>query len=121
MMALRGMHAELRPYAEYAHAIADHFGVTTRVASVARTWNEQQKLYERYQTAVRRGRFPSAQVPYPANAPGDSAHQFGMAWDSQVDPQYQQWWNEVRRWIGFKVYDHDAPHAEYPDWRAVVQ
>jgi len=121
MMALRGMHEELRPYAEYAHAIADYFGVTARVASVARSWNEQQRLYERYQTAVRRGRFPSAQVPYPANAPGDSAHQYGLAWDSQVAPEYRQWWKEVRRWIGFTVYDHDAPHAELPDWRAVVR
>lgn len=121
MIALRGMHAELRPYAEYAHAIANHFGVTARVASVTRSWNAQQRLHERYVAARAAGRFPSPQVPYPANAPGDSAHQFGLAWDSQVEPQYRQWWKEVRRWVGFRVYDHDAPHAELPDWRAVVR
>ncbi len=121
MIALRGMRAELRPYAEYAHAIADHFNVTARVASVSRTWNEQQRLYNRYVAARAAGSFPSAAVPYPANAPGDSAHQYGLAWDSQVAPEYRQWWKEVRRWIGFMVYDHDAPHAELPGWRAVVR
>jgi len=121
VIALRGMHAELRPYAEYAHAIANHFGVSARVASVARSWNQQQRLYERYVAARATGRFPSPEVPYPANAPGDSAHQFGLAWDSQVAPQYRQWWKGVRRWIGFTVYDHDAPHAELPDWRAWIR
>ncbi len=120
MIALRGLHSQLRPYAEYAHTIAQHFGVTPRVASVRRNWNEQQVLYERYMTAVRQGRFPSPSQPYPANAPGDSAHQFGLAWDSQVAPEYRQWWQDVRRWVGFTVYDHDAPHAELPGWRAVV-
>ena len=121
MIALRGLDARLRPYAEYAHAIAAHYGVIPRVASVRRTWSEQQRLYSRYALAVQQGRFPSPAVPYPANAPGDSAHQFGLAWDSQVAPQFQQWWKDVRRWVGFTVYDHDAPHAELPGWRAVVQ
>ncbi len=121
MIALRGMRRELRPYAEYAHAIANHFGVTARVASVHRSWNAQQLLYNKHVACVKAGRYPSPQCPYPANAPGDSAHQFGLAWDSQVDPQYQQWWKEVRRWIGFTVYDHDAPHAELPGWRAAVR
>lgn len=121
MIALRGMHATIRPYAEYAHAIADHFGVTARVASVYRSWNAQQVLYQRHLTCRRAGKYPSPECPYPANAPGDSAHQYGLAWDSLVEPQYRQWWKDVRRWIGFKVYDHDAPHAEYPNWRAVVR
>ena len=112
MIALRGMHAELRPYAEYAHTLAEHYGITPRVASVRRSWNEQQRLYERYL---------AGQSRYPANAPGDSAHQYGLAWDSVVDEPYKQWWVAVRRWIGFTVYDHDDPHAELPGWRAVVR
>jgi hypothetical protein len=121
MIALRGLDARLRPYAEYAHAIAAYYGITPRVASVRRTWSEQERLHARYVAARAAGRFPSPAVPYPANAPGDSAHQFGLAWDSQVTPQYRQWWKDVRRWVGFTVYDHDAPHAELPGWRAVVQ
>jgi len=121
MIALRGMHEDLRPYAEYAHAIAEYYGVPVRVASVHRSWNAQQELYRRYVGCLERGEFPSAHCPYPANAPGDSAHNFGLAWDSVVAPEYEQWWKDVRRWVGFKVYDHDAPHAEYPNWRAIVQ
>lgn len=121
MIALRGLAEELRPYAEYAHAIAEYYGVTPRVASVSRSWNEQQRLYERYVACRNAGKFPSPECPYPANAPGDSAHQYGLAWDSVVAPELQEWWNDVRRWIGFTVYDHDGPHAELPGWRAVVQ
>jgi len=121
VLSLRGMHADLRPYAEYAHAIADHFNVSARVASVSRSWNEQQNLYDRYVACRNAGRFPSPQCPYPANAPGDSAHQFGLAWDSTVAPEHQMWWNEVRRWVGWQVYDHDGPHAELPGWRAAVR
>ena len=121
MIAVRGMHEQLRPYAEYAHAIAEHFNVPVRVASVRRTWNEQQYLYARYVACRNAGRFPSPECPYPANAPGDSAHQYGLAWDSIVAPEHQTGWNEVRRWVGWKVYDHDAPHAELPGWRAVVR
>lgn len=121
MIALRGMRDEIRPYAEYAHAIAEFYNVTARVASVTRDWNEQQRLYNRYVACKNAGRFPSPECPYPANAPGDSAHNFGLAWDSVVEPQYKKWWVDVRRWVGFTVYDHDDPHAELPSWRAVVQ
>lgn len=120
MIALRGMHDELRPYAEYAHALAEHYGVTARVTSVYRTWANQERLRQRYEAAVAAGRFPSPEQPYPANRPGDSAHQYGLAWDSTVAPEHRQWWKDVRRWIGFEVFDHDAPHAELPGWRAVV-
>lgn len=121
MIALRGMHTELRPYAEYALAVAEYFNVPVRVASVYRTWNEQSALYNRYQACRAAGLYPSPECPYPANAPGDSAHNYGLAWDSVVDEQYEQWWKEVRRMIGWQVYDHDAPHAELPGWRTVVR
>ena len=120
MFSLRGMQADLRPYAEYAHAIANYYGIYPRVASVRRPWEEQQRLHDRYQRALADGTFPSREVPYPANPPGESAHQFGLAWDTVVPPEFEQWWKDLRRWIGFTVYDHDAPHAELPGWREVV-
>lgn len=120
MISLRGLHADLRPYAEYAHRLANSYGVYPRVASVSRSWEEQQRLRTRYERAVASGTFPSAHCPYPANRPGDSAHNYGLAWDSVVEPEQQEFWTEVRRWVGFRVYGHDSPHAEYPDWRSLL-
>lgn len=121
MIALRGLHQALRPAAEYTHAVAESLGIHPRVTSVERSWNEQQRLYERYLRCKAAGRFPSPECPYPANPPGFSAHQFGLAWDSVVPPEQQEAWTAIRRWVGWQVYDHDAVHAELPGWREVVQ
>jgi len=111
MIAFRGLHSDLRPYAEYTCAIAKAYGVHPRVTSVRRTWVEQDALYRNYLAGRSR---------YPANPPGQSAHEHGLAWDSTVAPEHQDWWTAVRRWVGWQVYDHDAPHAELPGWRQVV-
>lgn len=121
MIALRGLGPGLRPWAEYAVKWAEYVGIPVRVTSVVRTWAEQATLYRRYRTAVGSGRFPSASVPYPANRPGDSAHQYRLAWDSVVSPEFQNDWNEIRRQIGWTVPSNDLIHAEYPGWRNYVR
>jgi hypothetical protein len=64
------------------------------------------------------GRTPECR--YPANRPGDSAHNFGLAWDSTVDPQFQGWWDYVRSAVGFQVLPNDRIHAQLPSWRRYV-
>lgn len=117
MIALRGLHVDLRPWAQYAIDLAEWYGIPVTVTSVNRTWSQQAALYQRYRTAVENGSFPSARVRYPANPPGQSAHQYGMAWDSVVSPQDQTDWNQIRSEIGWMVPSNDVIHSELFGWR----
>ena len=108
MIALRGLDAGLRPYAEWAMDIAHHYGVEPTVTSVYRSWSEQERL---------RQRFLAGQSRWPANKPGDSAHNYGWAWDSVVPAQQQQLWDQIRRYVGWEVLENDIIHAQVPGWR----
>lgn len=119
---LSGLHEWLRPNADWCLKVAAHYGVPVDVTSTLRPWEEQQRLRERWERA---GRPPSCiktatGLVCPANRPGDSAHQYGLAWDSVVAPRYQAWWNMVRRLAGFDVLANDEIHAELPQWRRYV-
>jgi len=106
---LRGLDPRVRERAELALAWAHRYGLTVTVTSGYRSWAEQEKLYRE---------FVAGRSQFPANRPGDSAHNFGFAWDSVV-PANQQWsWNYLRRYAGFEVLEHDIIHAQVPNWRA---
>ena len=117
MIALRGLHNALRPWAQYAIDLARWYGIPVTVTSVNRTWSQQAALYARYRAALDSGSFPSASVRYPANPPGQSAHQYGMAWDSVVSPRDQPDWNSIRAEIGWLVPSNDSIHAELSGWQ----
>lgn len=110
-MRLSGLADWIRPYAEWCLAVADYYGVTVTVTSTFRSWAEQERLRRRWEDGL---------SPWPANRPGDSAHQYGLAWDSVVHPDLQPWWDYVRRYAGFEVLDNDAIHAQVPSWRQLV-
>ena len=112
MIQLRGLHSQLRPYAEYAVQVAHAYGLRPVVTSAYRSNAEQARLYNR---------FRSGQSRYPANRPGDSAHNYGLAWDSWVPDEDSSTWVEIRRWIGWGVPANDLIHAELPDWRRYLQ
>jgi len=105
-----------------ALAWAVYYGLTVTVGSGLRSLSEQAALRSRWEACVRRGERvwpgnPNSACRYPANRPGDSAHNFGLAFDSSV-PDSQQWvWDYLRRYAGFHVPAGDLPHAEVPDWR----
>jgi hypothetical protein len=111
-MGLRGLQAWLRPYAEWCLEVANYYGVPVVVTSTYRSWSEQQEL---------RTRWERGQSRWPANRPGDSAHNYGLAWDSTVPSWAQTWWNDVRRAAGFEVLSNDEIHAQYPRWRDLVR
>jgi hypothetical protein len=119
---LRGLHPLVRQRAELALAWAHRYGLLVTITSTLRTWAEQTKLRTQFESCVAKGEEiepgnPNPACRYPANEPGDSAHNFGLAWDSWV-PAQQQWaWNYLRRQAGFHVPGHDQIHAEVPDWR----
>lgn len=122
---LAGLHPLVRDAAETALAWAKWYGLTVTVTSGLRTLQEQTALRQRYERCLARGERiypgnPNPECRYPANRPGDSSHNFGLAWDSDV-PDHQQWaWNYLRRYAGFHVPDNDPVHAEVPNWRNYI-
>lgn len=118
---LLALDPSIKPAAEWALGWADFYGVPVTIISGRRTMDEQRSLRRNFEQCVATGRFPSPpDCKFPANRPGDSAHNFGLAWDSVVPDRYMPWWMHVRRLAGFEVRDSDAPHAEYPNWRGFV-
>jgi len=122
MMQLAGLDPELRPYAEAAISTARQYGISVTVTSARRTWAQQTELREHWLRCVSAGKAystdPALHCQYPANAPGDSAHNYGLAFDSVVEPRFQHAWNVIRQWHGFRVPENDIIHAEVPNWRA---
>ena len=108
---LSGLHREVREAADWTLAVADHYGVPITVTSGFRSWEDQTRLYNRFRAGNSR---------FPANRPGDSSHNFGLAFDSTVDPSLQDWWNAVRRYVGFEVLPNDLIHAQVFNWRQHV-
>lgn len=111
MIQLRGMHPALRPYAEYAHQWANYAGFRPVVTSVYRTWEEQTRLRQRWESGLSN---------FPANRPGDSAHNYGLAWDSWVEERHRPAWRAIREYVGFRVPENDWIHGELPNWRNYV-
>ena len=117
-MKLRGLDPAVRAAAQWTLDVAQYYGVPVTVTSGYRSLAQQRTLRAQHEQCVREGRYPGPPpCAWPANRPGDSAHNFGWAWDSVVPSRYQSWWNELRRYAGFRVPDHDAIHAEVPNWR----
>jgi LAS superfamily LD-carboxypeptidase LdcB len=91
------------------------------VTSCYRSWAEQDRLYRQFLKCKAAGEVisPANKKPecrYPANPPGASGHNFGLAWDSVV-PAHQQWtWDYLRTAAGFRIPPNDRIHAEVPDW-----
>lgn len=117
MIELRGLHSALRPAAEWAVRYAMQYGVRPQVTSVYRSWTDQLRLRQRWERGG---------SPYPAARPGESAHNYRLAWDSVLppewrgDPQAEAWWEAVREYAGFNVPSNDTIHAELPDWPSYV-
>lgn len=120
-MRLAGLHPQVREAADWTLQVAEYFGVPVTVTSGYRSWAEQTKLRRNFEQCVATGRYPSGpDCLYPANRPGDSAHNWGLAWDSVVPERYQDQWDAIRRYIGFEVLPNDRIHAQVPDWRAIT-
>lgn len=118
MIALRGLNPAVREAAEAAIAAAEAFGISPRVSSAFRSLEQQKVLRDRFEKCVQSGRMGQApDCLYPANRPGDSGHNFGLAFDSVVPAHSQTAWNGIREAHGFKVLPKDEIHAEVPDWR----
>lgn len=122
-IALSGLHEALRPAAEWCLKVADLNGIPVTITSVVRGWAEQTRLRAQYEGCLARGEEispanPDARCHYPANQPGDSAHNYGLAWDSWTPAEHMADWITIREMAGFRVPENDHVHAELPNWRA---
>jgi hypothetical protein len=122
---LAGLHPEVKAAAELCLSWAKYYGLDVTVTSGHRDLAKQTELRRQYENCIARGETvwpgnPNPACRYPANRPGDSAHNYGMAFDSTV-PAGQQWaWDYLRRYAGFRVPENDLIHAEVPEWRHFV-
>ena len=108
MIQLAGLHPTVRTMAENAIAWANYYGLSPVITSTFRTWAEQKKLCEDWE---------AGRSKWPANRPGDSAHQYGLAFDSWVPEEWFPAWSWLRRYAGFEVLANDKIHGQYPNWR----
>lgn len=120
--ALRTLHPQLIPYADYCLDWARYLGIEVTVTSVLRDSVKQAELRRQYEACLARGERvwpgnPNPACRYPANHPGDSAHEYGLAWDSTCDAVHLADWIGIRRAVGWQVPDNDPIHAELPRWR----
>ena len=112
MIAFRGMDPRLRAHADYAVRWANSAGIYPTITSVYRSWANQERLRSRWEAGLSK---------WPANRPGDSAHNFGWAFDSWVPDDQMPTWAAIRRAIGWDVPSHDIIHAGLPGWRQYRQ
>lgn len=105
---LRGLSPNVRAAGETALELARYFQVPVTVTSTYRSLQEQRRLRQLWEAGLSR---------FPANRAGDSAHNFGWAFDSVTQPSLQRDWNLIREWVGFAVPSNDEIHAEVPNWR----
>jgi len=118
---LRGLERDVKGAAEWALSWADYYNVPVEITSGKRSMRAQRRLRENYLRCLGRGEFGrTARCRWPANAPGQSAHNYALAWDSTTTPQYQSWWTYVRKLAGFSVPGNDIIHAEAPGWRKFI-
>lgn len=124
-MRLTGINPGLAGAADYTLELAAQYGLRPEVTSVYRSISEQKDLRLRFERCVAQGikvypQNPNPACRYPANRPGDSAHNWGLAWDSWVKPEDMPLWTAIRRAVGWQVPDNDLIHAELPEWRKYV-
>ncbi len=116
--SLNQLVAEMRPWARALVDLAGRAGLAPRVTSTRRSHSEQGRLYRSYL---------AGKNPYPVAPPGESAHEFGYAFDLAISPMTdanlrdlgQVWtgWGGV--WGG--VFD-DPIHFEFPGFpHAAIQ
>lgn len=110
--ALRGLHRDLRPFAEEAVQLARAVGIPVTVTSTYRSWADQARLRDRYERGLSQ---------FPANRPGDSAHNYRLAFDATVPERDRADWRLIRELIGWHVPGNDWIHAELPGWRQYVK
>lgn len=127
MNPISSLHPEVAARVNWLLEVARLNHIPATLTSTTRSSSYQAQLRANYEQCLARGLVgtsarlaPGMSCKYPANRPGDSAHEFGVAWDSVVPDQWLPIWTALREYAGFRVADEngDPIHAEVPNWRA---
>lgn len=105
------LHPELAAVLDELLAWARYYAIPVTVTSKSRSWAEQARLRQEWEAGRNK---------WPANRPGDSAHNYGAAFDSSVPAQYRPVWKQAREYVGLRVPPNDEIHAEVPRWRELA-
>jgi len=118
---LSGLWPPFSEAVQYLLAWAQFYNLEGMIVSGYRTMTEQEALY-------RQGRTPSEITNRVAlhgtrgsvtdAAPGNSAHNFGLAVDIEGPDQAQI--IQLARAIGFGIVSWDPAHIEWPGWASLV-
>lgn len=119
-----GLATGIREAVEAAMKQAGRENMRPEITSGFRTRTRQQALYDNFLACKRRGLQGKAvtltkgmSCLWPANPPGYSAHEYGLAFDSVVPAFQMDRWTALREAFGFRVPPNDRIHAELPNWR----
>ena len=89
--SLSGLQPWLRPFAQWLVSRAPYAGArTVRITSVRRSRAQQLALYNNYL---------AGRASFPAAPPGQSKHEYGLAWDMVTEPlsaltTLGHWWTQ---------------------------
>ena len=128
MLSVSSLHPEVKSRVDWLAEVARLNHIPVTFTSYGRSAANQAALRNNFDECVARGLYPSSAslfpgytCKYPANRPGDSAHEYGLAFDSSVPPEWLPVWTALRQFAGFSVLDEngDPIHAEVPAWRAI--
>jgi len=101
---------EIQPFARALVDAAGAAGLQPRVTSTVRTYAQQKRLYSRYVAGL---------SPYPAAPPGQSAHEYGWAFDmvSTDNGACGDFWQQLG---GVWGATRDPVHFEFPGFKAAL-
>lgn len=105
----------LMPYCEY-------YGLQGTIVSGYRSLEEQAALYQKgrtYQEVVNRVRKQGRDGAVTDAAPGESAHNYGLAVD--VEGRDQRQIVSLGQALGFGTVSWDPAHLEWPNWRSLLR
>lgn len=110
---VHGLVPAFRERVEWGLSYAEAYGASLTVTSGKRSSQEQRRLYELFK----------AGKGHPANAPGTSAHEFGLAVDVAADdPRWYPSLHSLWRALGLAVpYSREPWHVEVPNWQRYVR
>lgn len=106
---LWGLQEWLRPWVTFTlDSFQQIYGERPVVTSTWRSRNYQASLKGKYAVVA---------------DPGESSHEYGFGWDSDVHPRLRSAWIDHRRRIGWNLAKNvakDPYHSDYPGWQALV-
>ena len=119
---LGGLWPPMSDAVRFLIAWCDYYGLQAEIVSGFRSLEEQASLYKIGRTpneVAARARKQGRGGSVTDAAPGESAHNFGLAVDFEGRDQAAV--ISIARQIGFGLVSWDPAHVEWPSWQSLVK